>query len=697
MSELENINITMDKLPAQYEFLSVIASGGMGIIYEARHLVLNQKVAIKMMKTQRLDEKHIKRFRKEADALAALEHPNIIHVRHYGFTDNGQPYMVLDYVEGTSMSQIIQSRGPIPVAFAVEFFAQVADALSHAHERGILHQDLKPSNIMICEFGLEPPYVKLIDFGIAKFINGEATPPGLTDTGDVMGSPAYMSPEQANGGKVDARTDIYSLGCVMFEALTGTQPFTGNTALEIIAHQINTKAPSLQERSLEEFPPDLSQIVAKTLEKNPEKRFQSMTELRHALLDVKCNQDKPLEQTTNDHPSQKSLAAKADPQKAKMLIISGITLALAVICCNIFMLVANVSRQKEIAEQHQKIKDEAEAAGRLSFSSDDTARQMIREAFQNYDLKGRFQLSKMAEYGDRSLDEFGRLPARGTRFSLDSSSIKGPGLAYLIRYHVVMLNLNDSNCTDRGLLEIKHMKWLRELQLDNTAVTKAGLSELKNMPKLERLSLRVDHLDDEAMRIVAQNSKIKHLQVGRNPSITAVGYSYLKDLKSLEFLDVMENPVDLKVANAIAHLSQITFLSFEYTKIKDDALKEICGMRWLRSIELPSCESVNLESDRQLNDKDFEFIKSCPHLKDVDIRGTNAGDRTMELVANSGVINLYIQNTKVTDRGLLSLVKNKSLKLVEVTRNQFSQEATDKFDSLRPGVRRIFETDRMQF
>ena len=156
------------ELALQYEFLSVIAGGGMGTVYEARHLVLNQKVAIKMMQRERLDEKHIKRFRQEAEALAALEHTNIIHVRDYGLTENGQPYMVLNYVEGMSMSQMIQSRGPIPTSFALEFFIQIADALEHAHERGVLHQDLKPNNIMICEPRKMTPYAKLIDFGIAK-------------------------------------------------------------------------------------------------------------------------------------------------------------------------------------------------------------------------------------------------------------------------------------------------------------------------------------------------------------------------------------------------------------------------------------------------------------------------------------------------------------------------------------------------
>jgi len=686
------------ELASQYEFLSVIASGGMGIIYEARNLVLNQKMAVKMMKTEKLDEKNVKRFKKEAEALAALEHPNIIHVRHYGLTENGQPYMVLDYVEGTSMSQLIQSRGPIPVAFAIQFFIQIADALSHAHERGVWHQDLKPNNIMICQSGLAIPYIKLIDFGIAKIINGEATPAGLTDTGDILGSPAYMSPEQASGGKVDERTDIYSLGCVMFEALTGTQPFSGTTALEVIAHQINTKAPSIEDRALSEFPQSLVRIVAKTLEKNADRRYQSMAELREELAKV----------LKNDHEETGQFRARTQIEQfkdslntptAKALMVTGIVITLTILFTNICLLIAEATHDREVALARKKIKDEAEAAN--VYDEPVLARQMIREGLTKWRAGGRFQLK--VDCDDSTLDEFGLYPAQATYVELENTNIKGPGLAYLIRYPVDFLTMNDSSMTDRAMLEIKHMKRLRELQVDATSVTKAGFEELREMPHLTRLSARTDRLNDETMRVIADIKSLEHLQCGRNEGITAVGYAYLKNLPHLNCLDVLQNPIDASIARAISQATQIRILNFERTNINDDCLREICNLKNLEEllltdckhftgaglkylVKLPYLESVKLDRDSQLSDKEMMVLGDVPKLTNLDIRRTNVGDLTMEEIAHSELAHLYIQHTRVTNRGLLQLVNCKHLKLVEVEKNQFSPATIEQFEKQKPGV-----------
>ncbi|MBS2005212.1 MAG: protein kinase [Cyanobacteria bacterium SZAS LIN-5] len=693
------------ELASQYEFLSVIASGGMGIIYEARNLVLNQKVAVKMMKTEKLDEKNVKRFKKEAEALAALEHPNIIHVRHYGLTENGQPYMVLDYVEGTSMSQVIQSKGPIPVAFAIQFFIQIADALSHAHERGVWHQDLKPNNIMICQSGLETPYIKLIDFGIAKIINGEATPAGLTDTGDILGSPAYMSPEQASGGRVDSRTDIYSLGCVMFEALTGTQPFSGATALEVIAHQINTKAPSIEDRALSEFPPSLVKIVAKTLEKSVNLRYQSMSELRDALGKVLKEDHEETGQFKTKTTAQNFKDSLNTP-KAKTMMMVGIALTLTILFTNICLLITKATREREAAVARKKIKDEAEAAN--FYDPHTLARQMIREGMLKWRPGGQFRIRVDAD--DSVLDEFGLYPARATYIDLENSSVKGPGLAYLIRYPVDFLTMNDSSMTDRATLEIKHMKGIQQLQVDNTSITKAGFAQLKGMTRLLRISARTDRLDDETMRVIADIKSLEEVQCGRNDKITATGYAYLKELPHLRILDVMQNPIDVSRAKAISQLPGVEVLNFERTSIDDDGLKEICNMRNLQDLQLVNCEKItgsglksitrlsnlrNLKLERvfQLSDQDFAVIGNLPKLRSLDIRRTNVGDLTMEKLSDSPVAHLYIQSTKVTDAGLLKLLNCRYLKTLEVEKSQFSAAAVAQVEKQKPGVLRFFGHD----
>ncbi len=689
------------ELARQYEFLSVIASGGMGTVYKARHLVLDQNVAIKMMQTERLDEKHITRFRHEANALAALEHSNIIHVRDYGLTENGQPYMVLDYVEGMSMSQMIQSRGPIPVMFAMEFFAQIADALAHAHERGVLHQDLKPNNIMICESGKMIPYAKLIDFGIAKIVNGEATPAGLTNTGDILGSPAYMSPEQANGRAIDYRTDIYSLGCVMFEALTGTLPFKGATALEIVSHHINTPAPLISDMSISEFPKELEQLVARSLEKDPNKRLQSMGELRDNLLDILVKAGA----ATSGIKPESEPAKNARHSQTRVVVICGIGICLLMLATNGIILFKKQEAEKAHRIQFVKNAEEAEAAAHYDKST--VSHQLIREQIQKWKPGGEVSLGY--ELFDDGLEEFSHFPATVTSVSLENSGVKGPGLAYLIRYPLDYLSLNETSINDRAFLELKHMKTLTQLQVDNVTISDSALKHLEEVP-LERLSVRLNKLHDVALKYIARIKTLKHLQCGKNDQLTAIGYAELKSLPNLQHLDVLDNPIDVKAAKTIAQL-KINFINLTNTNIKDEALKELCVMPNLRNISLSDCKSVsgagmkyfanlpeldtvNLAGAKLVTDKDVEFITHCPKLKTLDFRDTGVTDKTMEMVGNSQVRNLFILRDKITDRGLTYLLKNKSLKMVEVDSNQLSQEAINNFNKLRPGVLRINNESR---
>ncbi len=682
------------ELARQYEFLSVIASGGMGTVYKARQVVLNQNVAIKMMQMTRLDEKHVSRFRKEADALATLEHSNIIHVRDYGLTENGQPYMVLDYVEGMSMSQMIQSRGPIPVMFAIEFFAQIADALAHAHERGVLHQDLKPNNIMICESGKLIPYAKLIDFGIAKIVNGEVTPAGLTNTGDILGSPAYMSPEQANGRTVDYRTDIYSLGCVMFEALTGTPPFKGATALEIVAQHVNTPAPLLSAVSMSEFPKGLEELVARATQKDPNNRYQSMRDLKNDLLDILVKAGA----ATSGSKPEPNISAR---HSQKVVVIT---------CCIgicILMLITNgillfKQYESENARHKQYFKNVVETYAATHYDQSQVPRQLIREQVQKWRPGGEVNLSY--ENYDSDLEEFSHFPANVTDMSLENSGTKGPGLAYLIRYPLDYLSLNDSSISDRAFLEIGHMKKLQQLQIDNVSISDAALKHLEELP-LERLSIRLNKLHDEALKYVSHIKTLKHLQCGKNDQLTGNGYAELKQLPNLQHLDVIDNPIDLKAAKAIAQL-KISDLNLTNTTINNESLKELCVLPNLHNIQLSECknisgagmkylanlaelDTVNLEAAKQVGDKDVEFLKHCPKLKTLDLRTTGITDKTLELVANSGIKNLFVLRTNITGKGLMSLLKNKNLRVVEIGSNQVPQETINSFNKLKPGVLRI--------
>ncbi len=279
----------LPKIPGdRYALLGVLGRGGMGIVVKASHVHLNKPVAIKILNTVVMDDTSVKRFEVEAKAGSQLSHPNLIAVFDYGLTEDGKPYMVMEYIEGQSLQDTLISQGPPPKDTFITIFEQVCKALQYIHKHNIVHRDIKSSNIMIVKIE-DDLYAKLLDFGIAKVLaDSGTTQQHLTATGAVFGSPLYMSPEQCMGKGTDPRSDIYSLGCVMYECFAGHPPMMGENALQTIFMHINQAAPSLPEtNSQDPAIRAIAQIVHKCLEKDPNNRFQTVAELLKELSSAK--------------------------------------------------------------------------------------------------------------------------------------------------------------------------------------------------------------------------------------------------------------------------------------------------------------------------------------------------------------------------------------------------------------------------
>jgi serine/threonine protein kinase len=274
---------------ASYEILGRLGEGGMSIVFKGRHRILHEYVAIKMLHSHLIqDSTQIKRFQQEAQALFRIEHPNIIHIRDFGVTTDGAPFIIMEFLEGRSLSDEIKMNGPMPVQRALKIFMQICDGLQHAHEQGIVHRDIKPSNIILTKDKHGNDVVKIVDFGIAKLTqeHGDVNP-GLTQTGDVFGSPLYMSPEQCMGHKLDARTDMYALGCVMYETLSGHPPLVAETALATIHKHVNEMPEPLKIDNCDSrLLARLDEIIFQTLEKQPDKRYKSLSALGAELKEV---------------------------------------------------------------------------------------------------------------------------------------------------------------------------------------------------------------------------------------------------------------------------------------------------------------------------------------------------------------------------------------------------------------------------
>ncbi len=257
----------------RYRIEKQIGAGGMGVVYMATHTVLQKKLALKVLRGDgSKDAETVQRFMQEAQAATSIGHQNIIDISDFGRLPDGSVYFVMEYLDGTSLADMIKDGGSVPTERAVHILRQIASALEAAHARGIVHRDLKPDNIIVVRRSGDPYFVKVLDFGVAK-VGGAASK--LTKTGMVFGTPHYMSPEQAAGHSVDQRTDIYALGVIMYEMFTGKVPFDADTFMGILSKHMFEPPPrptDVKGASLG----TLEQVILRSMEKNPDQRYLSM-------------------------------------------------------------------------------------------------------------------------------------------------------------------------------------------------------------------------------------------------------------------------------------------------------------------------------------------------------------------------------------------------------------------------------------
>lgn len=261
----------------KYEIIERIGRGGMGAVYRARHSLMHRTVAIKVLAAHAEEDELFERFKREAKAASSIEHPNAISIYDFGICDDA-PYLVMQYIEGQSLKQALRERGAFPAERILKLAKEVASAMHVAHERGIVHRDLKPDNIMLTKDG----EAVVLDFGIAKVL--DAPESSVTRTGNIVGTPQYISPEQVGGKELDGRSDIYSLGVILYEMTTGRVPFEADSVMNMLMKHIREDPPAF--RTLEppgDVPASLERIIMKMLEKDPASRHQSMAELLQDL------------------------------------------------------------------------------------------------------------------------------------------------------------------------------------------------------------------------------------------------------------------------------------------------------------------------------------------------------------------------------------------------------------------------------
>lgn len=579
----------------KYKIMDRIGSGGMGVVYRCSQVFIGKDMAIKTLNQSSMNDEAVQRFQTEAKAAGSLSHPNLVSVHDFGVTPEGTPYMVMDYVPGKTLQDVLSAHGQLELETVLDIFIQCADGLAHAHEKGVLHRDIKPSNIVLMqERNIGPGSIRILDFGIAKINSNSTQTQELTRTGMVIGSPLYMSPEQSIGKRMDWRTDIYSLGCVLYECLCGMPPFQGDTVIETLMLHQTEKPRTLKEASLgREFPKRLQDLVSSMMEKAFEDRVNSMTIVHHELVEIKDQLKNPgkiqkfqkLEKIATAPP----LSAALDPGSRwlSVPVLIGIgALAAAVISYFMWTL---------LTPQTQPVKKIGLMDASFATPGEERA---------SYDQRVKRGIAESKARGQDSV-------------SLDT-----------VEFSQSQFEL------------IAKEKWIRELNLvDCQGLTAYGLDTILANP-IEKLSLHQSEVSEEVFAAIARSKTLRSLDVSKCKKVTEEGLikvARMKHLVSLnmqsvpvtdkvleelmannhEFFDInlsLNTPINDNAVRLIAKHKKEYGLDVSYTSVTDAGVKQL-GIK---------CVYFGAAGDPKITDAGIDYIvKNCPKMRSLQLPGTS--------------------------------------------------------------------------
>lgn len=630
----------------RYVVESLLGRGGMGSVFHVRNENKNTHYALKVL-NQKGQESLWKRFENEARAASKLDHPNLIKVYESGLLPDGNPFFIMELVTGETLSDLLKRHGRLPVTKALKIFIQVGFALSYAHEIGVIHRDLKPSNIMLTKTeGTSIGTIKVVDLGIAKLTGrDEFNQQTLTKTGEILGSPLYMSPEQCLGVAVDKRTDLYSLGCALFETLTGAPPLIGDSALATMMKHQSEKPVSLREASLGiEFPRSLEILVAKLLAKDPEDRFSSahlvtaeLVRIEQELQEIdriEKDDSLPLSKTVKvalpaNHTDWTSIAKSSLPL---------LTFALGI---GLTLLVQNVSNSEK--QLHATKSSDAE---HLSFllAHNETTSEKPSVLIDNSSSPQYF--SRITHNGKTREFNFG---SDGTRYGV----ISEPG---------------KDGFAARGLLEFPAKA---DLNYQLSPIVTENPELMKKFRPDDFVGIEINDpvtSNYSVLKILPQFQNLKHLRIEMG-----IDNSYLK------YIDQLPNLISLNVSNSGITGDALVKLKC-FSKLHAIACSDIQGKEAIISaLPKATLDSFSMES-ADLSIKDTERLVQCQNLSTLGLAGNPRIDNQAIAVfrGHPNLVYVDLRGTSVTPASLPIFETLPNLRAVQFSNDKFStKEMTD--------------------
>lgn len=684
----------LEKLGDRYSAFVYISSGATSAVYKAHDAILDKTVALKVLK--RAEEKDLIRFQKEARAASQLEHENLVHILDFNVTPSNNAFLIMEFVEGRDLNRIIAEKGHLPIELSLSITEQICLAMVHAHGRKICHRDLKASNIIVGS--LEPPNVTIVDFGLAKkqaqddTIVSEAGADLTTTSGIIQGSPLYMSPEQAQGQEADERSDIYSVGCIIFEMLTGRPPFQSDDLLSLLRMHVESNPPRLADISKEEsFPQKLEALVARMLEKDKKKRFQTMSQLVNALRQIE--DEAP--------PASISNAGKEvkETSKVSFKLIGSVIISITLVAVVFSVFFQGPEVATEIPNEKLEENRIEKIAKTFELSPNDSRSEGFGEKWykkmsisdltrEDY-LALSTYLKRLQEKAESS--DYNRLEY--TRLILKEMKVNSQDLEILLQNDIRFLDFSRCTFDSHFVDTLKKFLHLRVLVLEGTDITNDELNQLWTLPNLEQLDIsNSGKITAAGFKNISQSERLRVLYF--NSDWSQKGAENVKD--------PINNAVNEAMLANISKSKSLEKLYLERTAIDDECVRLLLSgqadkKNKLIELAVNRCPHITGKSlrffdelDREvkylglamtnIKTEDLVILKEFKELRLLNLMGLTVDKAALEAISQLHHIeNIYIGKLQGENEDLKYLYHfEKPLNIVVIEAPSISKEAFDK-------------------
>ncbi|MBS2006990.1 MAG: serine/threonine protein kinase [Cyanobacteria bacterium SZAS TMP-1] len=681
----------------KYKLISLLGEGGMGSVYRAHHLMLDKEVALKTFRSPNLTEESWNRFQREAQAIAKLNHPNIVQVFDFGVSEDNVPYYTMECLVGEALSDRLLRQKFIPLDEAMRIFIQVCQGLSLAHSKGIIHRDMKPANIFMARSvpGGPAETVKIVDFGVAGLATQSMDGQKLTATGTIFGSPFYMSPEQSLGLEMSERSDIYSVGCSLYECLTGEPPFHGENAFAtMLLHQMSAAQELTHGPDGTQYPQRLTGLISRMLAKNERNRVQTFAEVASDLQNILqseqiktqtgkqqtlsairkpgYNKEEDLEDQVDEEPDEDGSNQVGIFAGKKALLLTASLIGLLILGTTSFYFLSNHSKQAavpitknaddvEILTLHKPQPVKIPAAPYLVSKTETEKRYVFPEKSIGH-IHWVYEKNKTGPRSPKKIEAQGEvvIPAGAKLYIMPNAVLEqqpelftffspedlsqlsidatykwtNKHMVYISNFtDLIVLGMHDTAIDDAAVPYLERLQKLRSLALDHTFMSSGAIAGLSILPRLDKLSVSGIQNITPVLRKLSDSRELTSLEVD-SCSLKDSDLAIISTMKRLKNLCLRDNPnlTDRGFA-VLAALQNLEGLSIENTNLSAAILPTLQKLPHLKRLSSDIAQWPKADQNTFRGSLNCRFIRAqATDLKNL--RNTDIEGTAQELFQN---------------------------------------------------------------